>query len=117
MTTDSSLDDIARRLRQRLHMVPDAAKVAKLRKRLNLSLSESVVLAALHEAGCAWVPADKLVLALPKTIRDKPGVLPILVDCLRVMLGEYAVLYYCDVGYTLGAPGVIACRKALEGGA
>ena len=82
------------------------------RSKLALTRRQATVLEALREAGSAWLCPERVALALPPHVGDAAQVLA-LVEDLRAALGEGAVIYYVDAGYTLGAPGVLACRKAL----
>jgi len=97
-----------------LHAEPQRLKVARLEIRLGLTLHEASIVAALFDAGCAWLPAHRLLMALPDPERGRNSTaITRLIGQIRAKRGEHFILGKYGEGYTLGAPGVRDCRKAL----
>jgi hypothetical protein len=82
----------------------------RLQGRLGLTWTEALVLARLRAAGSHWLPLAHLRAVLPDASERAARRL---VERLRRKLGLESVLGLHDSSFTLGAPGVRACRKAL----
>jgi hypothetical protein len=71
-------------------------------------------MALLYEAGDSWVPLDRLIAVGPDTLSGTQANRMALVQVgyIRKKFGSHAILCRPELGYTLGAPGVIVCRRA-----
>lgn len=112
----AELEETVHQLRVSLCAEPERRKVDALQVGLKLTRHQALILAALHDAGPTWLPADRLDMALPARADDPrdPRTVKVQICRLRQALGHDAILHYTDVGYTLGAPGVLACKRALR---
>jgi DNA-binding response OmpR family regulator len=109
-----TLEETVRQLRRELGMDQDRETLARVRVGLGLSDHPARLMLALHHAK-TWITMDRLHLALP----DRRGTraddtIRVHVHNIRAKLGQDAILCRRDLGYTLGAPGVKAIRRALE---
>lgn len=113
----AELEEEIAQLRALLKVDPDRQTVARLQAALCVPYCEAVILATLYRAGSAWLTAERLDMALPPPTNGDPRSLnTILVRIcnIRARLGREAVLGRHKAGYTLGAPGVLACKRAIE---
>lgn len=112
---EAELEEAVRQLRAQLHVEPARVKVDRLQMGLGLTRYQALLMAALHDAGSTWLPTDRLDMVLPERGDDPRDVRTIKVQICRIRhaLGADAILHYTDVGYTLGATGVLACKRAL----
>jgi len=89
---------------------------------LGLSPCEAAILDVLRRAGSSWVSRDRLNNHTASASRQfdhaadvrRPGAVCVQIHSIRKKLGEEAILSAWGRGYTLGAPGVLACRRALS---
>lgn len=112
----AELEEKVAQLRQELHLEPQRHEVDKLQAAFSLSRHQALILAAIYNAGSSWMPLERLEQVLPDRGDDPRGVDTVLVQIcrLRKRMGVAdAILSMRDAGYTLGAPGVLACRRAL----
>jgi DNA-binding SARP family transcriptional activator len=110
---EAELEETVLQLRQLLHAEPERITVDRLQMGLGITRYEALILAALHDAGSTWLPVARLNMALPVNDERDYATVKVYVCNIRRALGPDSVLYYTDVGYTLGAPGVLACKRAL----
>ena len=112
---EAELEEEVLQLRQQLKLEPQREAIRKLKEAFNVSLHQAVLRATLYEGGSSWLPADRLDMALPSRSENPRSLDTIKVQIwrLRQLLGDDFILTYYGVGYTLGAAGVTACRKAL----
>lgn len=117
---EAELEETVRQLRQQLHVEPERAHVDRLQIGLRLTRHQTLLVAALYEAGSTWLPLSLLEKVLPERggdVRDLKTVM-VQIHYIRTALGQDAILSKQGVGYTLGAPGVLACKRVLaEAGA
>lgn len=112
---EAELEETVLQLRRLLHVEPERMKVDALQVALNLTRTQALILAALHDAGSSWMPFERLYMVLPVSADD-----PRTDECVRVHISHLraklepdAILGKSKLGYTLGAPGVLACKRAL----
>jgi DNA-binding response OmpR family regulator len=115
---EAELEETVLQLRRLLHIEPERVKVDAPQAGLSLTRTQALLLVALHDAGASWMPFERLYMVLPENAND-----PRTDDCVRVHISHLrarlepdAILGKSKMGYTLGAPGVLACKRALSAG-
>ena len=111
---EAELQEEVTQLRRLLHVESDRVALSKVMVGLNLSKYEAMILLALYDAGNAWLPTERLEMALPyrEEPRDRHNV-AVHIHRIRGSLGPDAILNRLHVGYTIGGPGILACRRVL----
>lgn len=116
MTTErlAELEETVHQLRTDLKLEPEKQMVDALQIGLNLTRYQAIILAALCNAGSSWMTKERLNMALPDADERDPSTVRVHICRIRDALGPDAIIHYLDVGYTLGAPGVMACKRAFR---
>jgi DNA-binding response OmpR family regulator len=107
------LEERVRQLRAELGVEPERIKVDRLQVALHLTRSLALILAALHDAGSSWLTAERLDMVLPDRDARDLKTIKVHICRLRQILGSDSIICMSGAGYTLGAPGVLACKRAL----
>lgn len=114
---EAELEEQVHQLRKALCVEPARVKVDRLQVGLRLTRHMALILAALHDAGSTWLTVERLDMVLPETASGEPRdprTVKVQICRLRHALGDDSIINVPDVGYTLGAPGVVACRRVLN---
>jgi hypothetical protein len=84
---------------------------------LEVSPAESQIIRALYDGGLCWVSVETLRKLPPvgpwSASERSDAVVAVHICNIRTRLGDDFVLGFPGRGWTLGAPGVLACKRAL----
>lgn len=89
---------------------------------LGLTPCEAAIMAVLHRVGSVWISVEALSQRTASASREydhaidgrRPKTVCVHIHSIRAKLGQDAILSMWGKGYTLGAAGVLLCRRALK---